>query len=154
MSINLKICILLILNLTSCSTQKQSKFEYNFGEKEAWINCYKTEVFWGCFKESYKNDTLVKIITKKDFLNQPEIIGNWDVFLEAFEKGINISQKIPQPIYPKFEEGDREEFYKKNYFLASCLNYYKSKELDIIAKKEYKKHIQSEKESQRVLNSK
>lgn len=143
MYIKLKIFVLLILIQTGCSTHKLSKFEYSFGEKEAWINSYKTEAFWGCFTESYKNDTLVKIIAKKDFLNQPEIIGNWDVFLEAFEKGRNISTKIPQPTYPKFEEGNKEEFYKKNYYLASCLNYYKSRELDSIAKIEFSKHLNS-----------
>lgn len=126
----------------SCSSNHLSKFEYQFG-KEEWINSYKTEAFWGCFNESYKNDTLIKIISKRDFINQPEIIANWDILFKAQENGKNISRNIPKPTYPKFEEGNKEEFYKKNYFLASCLNFYKSKELDKLAREEYKKYLKT-----------
>lgn len=145
MNIRLMICTLLGVALTSCSTSQLSKFEYHLGEKEAWINAYKTEAFWGCFTESYKNDTLVKIISKRDFINQPEIIADWDAFFKAQEEGKNISKNITKPTYPKFEDGNKEEFYKKNYFLASCLNYYKSKELDNLAKEEYKKFLKAKK---------
>lgn len=140
MDIKLKINTLLTLTLMSCSSNQLSKFEYQFG-KEEWINSYKTEAFWGCFNESYKNDTLIKIISKRDFINQPEIIADWDIFFKAHQEGKNISVNIPKPTYPKFEEGNKEEFYKKNYFLANCLRYYASRELDSIARIEYKKHL-------------
>ena len=146
MDIKLISCVLLVLTLTGCSTHKLKKFEYHFGNEETWINSYKIEVFWGCMQESYKNDTLTKIISKKDFINQPEIIADWDIIEKANEIGKRVSINTPKPIYPKFEEGNKEEFYKKNYFLASCLNYYKSKELDVLAKKEYKKFLEKNKE--------
>lgn len=140
----IKIALVLSL-LSSCTSHKMSKFEYHLNKENTWINTYKTEVFWGCINESYKSDTLIKIITKKDFINQPEIIADWDIILKANETGQKVSKEIPKPIYPKFEEGDKEAFYSKNYFLASCLNYYASRELDSIAKLEYKIYLKNQK---------
>jgi hypothetical protein len=128
-----------ILSMGSCNTSK--KFVYHF-EDDTWIKSYKTYAFCSCFSESYKNDSIIKMIGEKDFINQSEIIANWEIIDRAKNLGANIAKNIPKPIYPKFEEGKRDEFYKKNYYLVSCLNYYASKELDIIAKKEYKKQME------------
>lgn len=136
--------LLYISIFTLCSCTSSNQFVYHF-EKDSWIKSYKTYAFYGCFRESYRNDTIIEMIGEKDFINQSEIIANWDIIERANNLGANIAKNIPKPIYPKFEEGNKEKFYKKNYYLVSCLNYYASKELDSIAKVEYKKFLKSQK---------
>ena len=138
MDTKLKIMFFLF-TLTSCSSNKSFKID-----KKNWIDTYKTSAFWSCFRESYSNDTLVSIIGKKDFIYQYEIIADWDILDESQNLGKKTAKDIKKPeIYPKFEEGNKEEFFKKNYFLKNCLNYYTSRELDSIANKAYKEHMKN-----------
>ena len=131
--------------LTSCSIHNKNKNSIEI-DKKNWIDTYKTVAFWSCFRESYSNDSLVKLITRKDFIYQNEILADWEIIENAEDIGkkhaINIEKLI---VFPKFEEGNKEEFLKKNYFLQNCLNYYASRELDSIAKKLYKVHLKKDK---------
>nr|WP_315247540.1 hypothetical protein [uncultured Flavobacterium sp.] len=123
--------------LFSCNVYKREKFDYNFGTN-TWINSYKTDVFFACIKKGYSNDSIFKLIEKKDFISLP---GDFQIteMNESKKLGENIIDKMPKPIYPKCEDCNKEEEVKKNYICASCLNYYASRELDSIAKQAYKK---------------
>ena len=65
--------IYLIITITfvtlSCNTYKRDKFQYRNEDKNVWINTFKSEVFYSCIKEGIKNDSVFKIIKKKDLLN-------------------------------------------------------------------------------------
>lgn len=134
--------------ITSCSTYNRSKFEYHFGNKEnEWINNFKTEFFFTCLKTGYKNDTIFKLISEKDFqyLYEPFAFQHNEIDILATK----IITNIPKPIYPHCDDctkKEEENEAKKNYICASCLNYYASIELDSVAKKAYKNYMKNEKE--------
>jgi hypothetical protein len=130
--------VLISIIFINCKSVKEDN------RKGIWIDTYKTSVFWSCFKESYKNDTIGKLIGKKDFILQYEVIGNWDIYDNAKIIGINNAKNIKKPTFPKFEEGDSIAFYKKNYHLQNCLQYYASKELNDIAEKEFIRFLKEE----------
>ena len=127
----------------SCSTYKREKFDYNFG-KNQWINSYKTDVFFACIKKGYQNDSLFKLINKKDLFS---LSGDFQIteMQESQKLGEAVISNIPKPIYPKCDDCNQKEELNKNYFCAACLNYYASRELDSIAKKAYKQHVKIDK---------
>lgn len=136
--LNLLICSLLI---SSCSTFKRNKFEYHLGsQKNEWINNYKTEFFFECIKKGYKNDTIFKLISKKDllYIYEPFALQHSQIDKLA----TNLIDNLPKPIYPHCDDcntKEEQEEILKNYICASCLNYYASRELDSIAKSNYKR---------------
>jgi len=141
METKLKILFIACL-LNSCSIYRKNNNSIEIDKN--WIETYKTIAFWSCFRESYSNDSLMKLITKKDFIYQNEVIANWEIIENSEIIGKKHAFKIEKlNVYPKFEEGNKEEFLKKNYFLKNCLNYYASKELDSIATSEYKKMLKN-----------
>jgi hypothetical protein len=135
--------------IISCSTYKRTNFEYHLGKKEnEWINNFKTEFFFSCLKIGYKNDTIFKLISRKDFqyLYEPFAFQHNAINILATK----IIKDMPKPIYPHCDdctEKEEKEEAEKNYICASCLNYYASRELDSIAKKAYKEYITGKKES-------
>lgn len=135
------IILLVIIVLTSCSSYKRTKFEYQLGSnKNEWINNFKTEFFFTCIKKAYKNDTIFNLISKKDFQYHYEPFAYQHDKIDTLAN--RIIEKMPKPIYPHCDDCDEKqekEDAQKNYFCASCLNYYASRELDSIAKNEYKK---------------
>ena len=142
-----KSIILLSLIILSCSLNKRTRFEYNLGSKKnEWINNFKTEFFFICLKKGYKNDTIFKLIAKKDlqYLYEPFAYQHNKIDSLA----IKIIQNIPKPIIPHCDDCTKEEEIeelKKNYICATCLNYYASNELDSIAIVTYKKLLKEEK---------
>lgn len=139
-----KIALLLVcLVLFSCNTYKREKFDYKFGTN-TWINSYKTDVFFACIKKGYNNDSIFKLIEKKDFIS---LTGDFQIteMNESKKLGENVINKMPMPIYPKCDDCDEKEEIKKNYICASCLNYYASRELDSIARQAYKEHVKIKK---------
>jgi len=133
------IIIVVLINIAfSCTTYKREKFDYSFGS-DKWINIYKTNVFFACIRNGYSNDSIFKLIGKKDLFIPAETM--YDEIGNNNDLGKQIIIKMPKPIYPHCDECNEEEELKKNYICASCLNYYASRELDSIAKKAYKKHI-------------
>jgi hypothetical protein len=57
----------------------------------------------------------------------------------------SLAKAIPKNI-PPFWHTDEIENKDKNVYMCSCLHYYQSKELDKIAKREYKKYRRLNKE--------
>lgn len=135
------IIFLAIIVFTSCSSYKRTKFEYQLGSnKNEWINNFKTEFFLTCLQKAYNNDTIFKLISKKDFQYHYEPFAYQHYKIDTLAN--RIIKNMPKPIYPHCDDCDEKEEkedVKKNYFCASCLNYYASRELDSIAKREYKK---------------
>ncbi len=126
--------------LFSCNEKKKDilitkydKFDYNNGTNP-WINAYKDHVFFACLQEAYKDDSLWHTIEKKDLLNP------YDGFI-GFEKparvlGKKIADSIPS--YPPFCDMCLPG---QNYYMADCLHYYNSKELDSMARKAYADYL-------------
>ena len=139
----MKKIILLILPfiILSCSTQKRDKFEYRNEDKKVWINTFKSEVFYECLKEGFKNDSIFKLMEKKDLFNSYDAI-DFTAIDFARELGKQIIKKMPVP-YIKIEVGN-EYLKNKNFISYNCLNYYASKELDSIANIEYEKMLKKQ----------
>lgn len=131
-----KIVILLLL-FCSCSKSTYQNFDYN-KSKNPWITAYKDNVFFACLKESYKNDSIFKLIEKKDALNPYDGLNAEDLN-KTKKLGIDIIKKIPKP---SMCENFKEEV---NYYMSNCLHYYNSKELNSIAKKAYKDYLKARK---------
>lgn len=104
---------------------------------------YKDEVFYACIKEGYQNDTIFKLMGKKDFFS-PLASVNIAEANNADILGKKIIQNMPKPIIPLCDDCNQKELLKMNYISSNCLNYYASKELDSIARIEYKKHLKKE----------
>lgn len=130
------ILILISIVFFSCSTYQRDKFSYRKEDKNVWINTFKSEVFYQCLKEGYQNDTIFKLMTKKDLFNTYEGF-EFDVIDSAKILGSTIIKKMPAP-YINLDEADLKN---RNFISMTCLNYYASKELDSIAKKAYKVHL-------------
>lgn len=134
------VIIVLSCLLSSCATHKRDKFDYHFGEFEnEWINMYKTDFFLSCIRKGYQDDEIFKLMAKKDLLVPYEpILFHYD---EIDSLAANVIKNMPKPIFPHCDDCTVEEEaadLKKNYICASCLNYYASRELDVIAKRAYK----------------
>ncbi|MFD1256139.1 hypothetical protein ACFQ3S_04980 [Mucilaginibacter terrae] len=121
----------------SCSHVSYPKFDYNNGPN-SWINTFKDEVFFASLREGYKNDTIFKMIEKKDAFNPYDGLS-----LKALQKakqlGKALVNKMPPPAMC---EGCTPGM---NYYMANALHYYNSKELDSIARIYYKIHLKEDK---------
>ena len=139
----MKKIIILILPfiILSCSTQKRDNFKYRNEDKKVWINTFKSEVFYECLKEGFKNDSIFKLMEKKDLFNSYDAI-DFTAIDFARELGKQIIKKMPVP-YIKIEVGN-EYLKNKNFISYNCLNYYASKELDSIANIEYEKMLKKQ----------
>lgn len=118
----------------SCSLKKNQTSTDK--QQETWVTLFKEEVFVECLKESYQNDTIFKLIRKKDISGSDDFIV-WITEIEIARKlGREFALNIPDPEY-KFDD------YKigQKYYMSSCLRYYASRELDSIAHVEYRKHL-------------
>ena len=136
-----KSIILLSLIILSCSTQNRDNFKYRNDDKKVWINTFKSEVFYECLREGFKNDTIFKLMSEKDLFNSYDAIDFTTIDF-ARELGKKIIIKMPAP-YIKIDLGE-EYLLKKNFISYNCLNYYASKELDSIANSEYKKMLKNQ----------
>lgn len=127
----------MIILLVSCgSVHEREDFNYK-NVKNPWINSFKETVFIECLKQSYGNDTILTLITKKDLLNTYDGIDFSDLD-NAKNLGKEVALNIPDPEY-KFDD------YKigQKYYMSSCLRYYASRELDSIAQIEYKNYLKN-----------
>lgn len=123
------ISILTIFFFFNCSSVKQNK-------SNDWIEGYKMQAFYMCLKESYQNDSIFKLLEEKDVLFQYFDSYNLAVLKSINDNSKKTAQKAKDPEYKvdDYKIGQKE-------FLKNCLEYYNSKELDIIARKEYKKTL-------------
>lgn len=136
MVLRLIFLVLFSFVIFSCSVKK--KQIYTDKQQETWVTLFKEEVFVECLKESYQNDTIFKLISKKDISGSHDFIV-WITEIEIARKlGREFAVNIPDPEY-KFDD------YKigQKYYMSTCLRYYASRELDSIAIFEYKKHLKN-----------
>jgi hypothetical protein len=136
----MKKIILLITSLiiSSCSTYQRDKFSFRKEDKKCWVNTFKSEAFYQCLREGYQNDTIFKLIAKKDLFNTYEGF-ELNLIDSAKTLGSSVIKKMPAP-YINLDESDLKN---KNFISMSCLNYYASRELDSIARKLYKVHLKN-----------
>jgi hypothetical protein len=133
------ILIIIVFVLSSCSRNVYSKFDYRVSENP-WISAFKDRVFFSAIKEAYKSDTLIfKLIEKKDALNPYDGLSLTEME-EADKIGKTLIKNIPPPAMCESCTGDM------NYFMATSLHYYISKELDSIVKNIYKLHLKKDKQ--------
>lgn len=132
--------LMLLFFFSSCTVNKLPRFDYINGSNP-WIDAFKDRVFVNCLKHSYNNDSVFIIINKKDVYINP-YDGFYD-YLEADKIKFldSLGNSIPLHIPPP--TGLVEGVGARNFYMCNCLHYYASRELDSIAKKEYKKHIKA-----------
>ena len=105
------------------------------------MDVFKDQVFFAALVEAYKSDSLIfKLIKEKDLFNPYDGID-----LEEMQKatglGKNLIRNIPPPsMCENCPDG-------MNYYMASSLHYYHSRELDSIAKTYYRLHMKALKRS-------
>lgn len=138
----LTICLLVL----SCNSYKRDPFYFRsdskYKSKSFWIDNFKDEVFYECLKEGYKNDSIFKLMSKKDLFNSSEIYD-----FSEMDSARVLGRKIINKIPPPYIHLDDKDITGMNFISATCLHYYASKELDSIAKIAYKKHVKMKKKA-------
>ncbi|QYJ67379.1 hypothetical protein [Flavobacterium litorale] len=126
--------IFTIVIFLGCCKPKYQKFDYN-KSTNPWIDAFKDRAFIACLRESYQiDDTIFKLIQKRDAFNPYDGL-DLEAIKTANKLGTNIAKNIPEP---SMCEGCDEGV---NYYMATCLHYYKSSELDSLAKMEYERYL-------------
>lgn len=129
------IILICILVISSCANHHYPKFDYDNGPNP-WINAFKDKVFLNILKESYQSDTIFKLIEKKDAFVPYDGLG-LEAIQQAKKIAINLVKNMPPPsLCENCLNG-------MNYYMANALHYYRSMQLDLIARKEYKKYKHS-----------
>jgi hypothetical protein len=122
--------VILLFFTQACHRNGFPTFDYK-KSTNPWIDAFKDRVFFSALQEAYKSDTTIFIsIRKKDALNPFDgLYGEARMYAEKI--GIDLIRKMPSPTMCEGCKGDM------NYYMATALHFYKSKELDNIAKKMY-----------------
>jgi hypothetical protein len=132
------IIIIVLFFLSSCYRNVYPKFDYKASENP-WVTAFKDRVFFSAIKEAYKSDTIIfKQIEKKDALNPYDGLSLAEME-EADKLGKRLIKNIPPPAMCEGCLGD------KNYYMATALHYYISKDLDLIATNIFKIHLKKDK---------
>jgi hypothetical protein len=95
-------------------------------------NAFKDRVFFSILQECYKGTDAIKEIQKRDVGNPYDGIYDPILFKKIDSIGKDFAKNIPPP---SLCECSKEQ----NYFMAQALHYYRSRELDSIAKVELQK---------------
>ncbi|WP_323033788.1 hypothetical protein [Paracoccus sp. (in: a-proteobacteria)] len=126
--------IILLFFTQACSKNSYPTFDYN-KSSNPWIDAFKDRVFFSALEEAYKSDTTIfESIRKKDALNPYDGLSLSEM-KQADSIGKALIKNIPPPKMCEGCEGDM------NYYMATSLHYYNSRELDSIARSLYKEHI-------------
>ena len=127
------LAIFFLIALCSCSNKTYESFDYN-RSNNPWSQAFKDRVFFSSIKEAYKRDTtIIKHIEQIDAFNPYDGLTLEEMKM-ADEIGIDLIQKMPPPAMC---EGCLSGM---NYFMATALHYYNSRELDLTTTRLYKKH--------------
>jgi|GEM_PF-1106084 len=128
--------VIVLIIVSSCNNNLYPKFDYNKSENP-WLDAFKDRCFFSALRESYKSDTLIfRLIEQKDALNPYDGLTLEEMKI-ADEIGKTLINKMPPPaMCENCPPG-------MNYYMATSLHFYKSNELDSIARKLYKEHIRS-----------
>jgi hypothetical protein len=130
------LAVFILMALCSCSNEIHKSFDYNRSDNP-WSHAFKDRVFFSSLKEAYKRDSSIfKHIEQIDALNPFDGLTPQEMKL-ADEIGISLIQKMPAPAMC---DGCLTGM---NYFMATSLHYYNSKELNKTTKQLYKKHKKS-----------
>lgn len=132
------IIIILIVCLSSCNKNSYQRFDYN-KSNNPWVEAFKDNVFFAILKEGYKNDTIFRLIEKKDAFNPYDNLSP-DALDQIKELAKDLIKNMPKPaMCENCKDGE-------NYYMANALHYYASYELDSIANEAYKKQMRLDKE--------
>ena len=125
--------------LTSCSSNLYHHFDYN-RSNNPWMDAFKDRVFFTALKDPYSSDSSIfQLIEKKDAFNPYDGLSLKEMQI-ANELGTSLIKNMPSPsMCENCSDG-------MNYYMATALHYYNSRELDSIAKKYYKLHIENDME--------
>ena len=125
--------LLIVIIVSYCNVKIYKKFEYNFSDNP-WINAFKDRVFISSLKEAYKTDTIIfNHIEQKDALNPFDGLTLLEM-RKADQIGLVLIHNMPPPAMC---EGCKSGM---NYFMATLLHYYNSRELDKLTRRLYKEH--------------
>jgi hypothetical protein len=128
-----QLAIFFLIALCSCSNKTYKSFNYNRSDNP-WSHAFKDRVFFSSIREAYKRDTTIfKHIEQIDAFNPYDGLTLEEMKM-ADEIGIDLIQKIP---HPAMCEGCLSGM---NYFMATSLHYYNSRELDLTTTRLFKKH--------------
>lgn len=132
--------VISLLIVQGCSQNSYPKFEYKKSENP-WIDAFKDRVFFSALQESYKSDSLIfNLINKKDGLNPYDGLSLEEIE-NANKIGIDLIKKMPPPAMCEGCKGDM------NYYMATALHFYKSKELHNIARSIFRIHERKDKKN-------
>ena len=126
-----KLFVLFVLVASSSNKNKFETFDYQ-KSNNPWITAFKDQVFFSSLRESYQNDTIFDLIGKKDAFNTYDGLDLENIAL-AKSLAKNMVNNIP--IATMCEGCGKDQ----KYFMANCLHYYQSRELDSIAHAEFEK---------------
>lgn len=132
----IKLLLGLVILFSACTSSKLAKFDYN-KSSNPWIDDFKDQVFFECLRQSYKSDTIFKLIEQKDAFNPYDGLS-----IEALQKAKQLARDFVKNMPPATCEGCGEGV---NYYMANSLHYCNSKDLDLIAQEEYKKYVKKNK---------
>lgn len=132
-----RIIIISLICLSSCITYQKN--DYN-KDNNSWIASFQDNVFFWSLKESMQNDTIFQMLEIKNVYN-PNGALSVDEINEARGIAKEFIKNMPKPVVCENCEED------KYYYMANCLHYYASCELEFIAKEAYKKHLSMQTES-------
>jgi hypothetical protein len=124
--------VALIISVGCKTKYKYPKFDYNNGPNPC-LNAFKDKVFFSILQESYKGTDAIKEINKKDVGNPYDGIYDPILLKKIDSIGKDFVKKVPPPsLCSECTKG-------QNYFMAQALHFYRSRELDSVAKVELKK---------------
>lgn len=132
------ISILLIIFLTSCSSQKVvSERALKKNQEDGFVHFYKVQSFCSCIRQAYENKQITELMQKEDLLGSYDELAN-----QLFQKQIdslakNVAQGIKKETY--------EDFEGKKRIAETCLTFYTSKKLDSLAHVTYKRLTKDQK---------
>lgn len=102
MTNRLFIIIIICFLIVSCKPYQRERFKYrgsNINEKTFWIEIFKDEMFYQCIKEGYKNDSIFKLMGRKDLFNSSEFVVNMKNAKTARDLGIKVIKNLPPCFY-------------------------------------------------------
>lgn len=131
----------MIFCMIACNSYQPYKLDKYYGftntiEENKWIIAFKNEVFFSCLEEGYKNDSIL-LATTPEKLSNPYYTMRLKDILKAKEIGKDAYRKALERLY--FIGFDDTPL--KRHIATACLKYYVSRELDSIAKNEYKRYF-------------
>ncbi len=134
--------LLIICTSLSCKVQELNSFDYNNGPNP-WVNAFKDYVFVQCLNQSYPLEAskiIFNNISKYDLYNPYDGFVEYRIANTSFLD--SIAEMKPKNI-PPFKHNDGVNDKGKNVYLSNCLHFYASRQLDSIAKNEYKKYLKN-----------